>query len=122
MHPNLMRVAVGCPIISNLMFLRHLVSKESCGTLIEPALAQSPVMQNLLLRLFKYLKRQLWSLIVAYMVGLHNFYYGDNKSADDIMIRAEMNEVQESNRLDPPDDSSTDSDVDVQAERQTDSC
>jgi hypothetical protein len=72
-------------------------------------------MQNLLLRLFKYLKRQLWSLIVAYMVGLHNFYYGDNKSADDIMIRAEMNEVQENNRLDPPDDSSTDSDADDQA-------
>ena len=80
------------------------------------------VMQHLLLRLFKYLKRQLWSLIVAYMVGLHNFYYGDDKSPDDIMIRAEMNEVQQNSRLDPPDDSSTDSDADDQAETQADSC
>lgn len=59
-------------------------------------------MQHLLIRLFKYLKRQLWSLIVAYMVGLHNFYYGDDKSPDDIMIRTEINEVQENNRLDDP--------------------
>jgi len=40
-----------------------------------------------------WLKRQTWSLIVAYMVGLHNFYHGDNKNADDIRITVEKKEI-----------------------------
>ena len=64
-------------------------------------------MSDLFFRLFKYLKKQIWSLIVAYMIGLHNFYHGDNKSADDIAIKVEVNEAQENNRMDdPPEDSS----------------
>ena len=64
-------------------------------------------MSDLFFRLFKYLKKQIWSLIVAYMVGLHNFYHGDNKGADDIAIKVEVNEAQENNRMDdPPEDPS----------------
>jgi hypothetical protein len=52
-------------------------------------------MKALLLQLLRYLRRQAWGLIVAYMVGLHNFYHGDNKSPDDIVITTEQNEAQE---------------------------
>jgi hypothetical protein len=52
-------------------------------------------MKTLLLQLLRYLRRQAWGLIVAYMVGLHNFYHGDNKSPDDIVITTEQNEAQE---------------------------
>ncbi|MEP6738496.1 MAG: hypothetical protein ABJA70_23420 [Chryseolinea sp.] len=39
------------------------------------------------------IRRFVWSFIVAYMVGMHNFYHGDQKTADDIMITTEVNEV-----------------------------
>ncbi len=42
-----------------------------------------------------YLRRQLWALIVAYMLGLHNFYTGEDKTTDDITIRIEHQEAQE---------------------------
>jgi hypothetical protein len=29
------------------------------------------------------------------MLGLHNFYTGENKTTDDILIKIEINEVQE---------------------------
>jgi len=45
------------------------------------------------IRMLKWMKRQVWSFIVAYMIGLHNFYYGDDKSQDDIKITVENNEV-----------------------------
>lgn len=40
----------------------------------------------------------LWTLIVAYMLGMHNFYKGENKSIEDIIktiYTIEHNEVQE---------------------------
>ena len=40
-------------------------------------------------------KRQLWALIVAYMLGLHNFYTGEDKTTDNIAITIEYREVQE---------------------------
>jgi len=36
----------------------------------------------------------MWSLIVAYMLGMHNFYNGDNKTPDTISIKIELNEAQ----------------------------
>jgi hypothetical protein len=42
------------------------------------------------------IRRILWSLIVAYMLGMHNFYYGDNKTRDDSIITVEVKEDQKS--------------------------
>ena len=52
-------------------------------------------MMSILYRILGYLRRQAWGLIVAYMLGLHNFYHGDTKSPDDIVITTEQNEAQE---------------------------
>lgn len=45
------------------------------------------------LHLLKWVKRQVWAFIVAYMIGLHNFYHGDQKDPDNIKITVENNEV-----------------------------
>jgi len=50
--------------------------------------------KSLFYRLLRYIRRQIWALIVAYMLGLHNFYMGDDKTPDDIVITIELNEVQ----------------------------
>jgi hypothetical protein len=52
-------------------------------------------MKSSVYRLVHYLRRSLWALVVCYMLGLHNFYHGDNKTADDIIITTEVNEAQE---------------------------
>lgn len=36
----------------------------------------------------------MWALIVAYMLGMHNFYKGEEKTADDIVITIEFSEAQ----------------------------
>jgi hypothetical protein len=46
-------------------------------------------------QLIKCLRRNIWGLIVAYMLGMHNFYNGEEKTPDDIVITIELNEVQE---------------------------
>ena len=40
-------------------------------------------------------KRALWAIIVAYMLGMHNFYRGEEKTTDNILITIEINEAQE---------------------------
>ncbi len=50
-------------------------------------------------QLIQYVRRQLWALIVAYMLGMHNFYTGENKTPEDIIITIEYNEVQENERM-----------------------
>ena len=52
-------------------------------------------MKHLLYQLMKCVRRQLWAIIVAYMVGIHNFFKGEDKTPDDIVITIERNEVQE---------------------------
>jgi len=56
---------------------------------------QSPAKQPIafILQVFKWIKRQLWSFIVAYMIGMHNFYHGDEKDTDTIGIKTEQNEL-----------------------------
>lgn len=49
--------------------------------------------------LIQYVRRKLWALIVAYMLGLHNFYTGENKTAEDIVITIEYKETQEDERM-----------------------
>jgi hypothetical protein len=46
-------------------------------------------------RLMQWVRRKTWALIVAYMLGLHNFYKGEDKTPDDIMFTIEVNEVTE---------------------------
>jgi hypothetical protein len=46
-------------------------------------------------QLIRYVRRQLWALIVAYMLGMHNFYKGEDKTTDDIVITIEQSGVQE---------------------------
>ncbi len=52
-------------------------------------------MKSIFYNLIRYARRILWSIIVAYMLGLHNFYKGESKTTDDIVIRIEVNEVQD---------------------------
>ena len=46
-------------------------------------------------QLLRYLRRQAWAIIVAYMVGIHNFYKGEQKTPEDIVIKIEDIEEQE---------------------------
>ncbi|MEQ9305679.1 MAG: hypothetical protein RJQ14_17330 [Marinoscillum sp.] len=43
----------------------------------------------------RYVRRQIWAIVVAYMVGIHNFYKGEEKTQDNIVITIENNEEQE---------------------------
>ena len=52
-------------------------------------------MKSLFYQLIRYVRRQLWALIVAYMLGLHNWYKGEDKTADNILITIEHIEVKE---------------------------
>jgi len=51
-------------------------------------------MKSLFYQLIKYLRSKIWAIIVAYMLGMHNFYKGEEKTPDDIVITIELNEVQ----------------------------
>ena len=46
-----------------------------------------------------YLRRKLWAIIVAYMLGMHNFYTGENKTIEDISITVEYTEVHENEEM-----------------------
>lgn len=52
-------------------------------------------MKSLLYKLMNWVRRQLWAIIVAYMLGMHNFYHGDQKTPDNILITIEYNQVEE---------------------------
>lgn len=52
-------------------------------------------MKSVFYQLTRYVRRKIWALIVAYMLGMHNFYKGEDKTPDDITITIELNEVQE---------------------------
>ncbi len=52
-------------------------------------------MKSLFYQLIQYLRRKLWALIVAYMLGMHNFYKGEDKTPDDIVITIEYKQTQE---------------------------
>jgi len=52
-------------------------------------------MKSLFDHLISCVRRQLWAIIVAYMLGIHNFYKGEDKTTDDIVITIELNEAQE---------------------------
>ena len=55
------------------------------------------MIKTLFFRFFYYVKKQLWTLIVIYMVALHNFYRQDDKTPEDIKIVITIDEEQEDN-------------------------
>ena len=44
----------------------------------------------------RYVRRQIWAIIVAYMLGIHNFYREEDKTPEDIGIVKEDPKAQES--------------------------
>ena len=52
-------------------------------------------MKYILVRLMTRMRRMVWAIIVAYMLGLHNFYHGEDKTRDDIAFKIEVNDVQD---------------------------
>ncbi len=46
-------------------------------------------------QIIRFVKRKIWTILVAYMVGIHNFYKEEDKTPDDIVITIEDNESQE---------------------------
>lgn len=50
-------------------------------------------MQNRLTQLGISIRRFMWSFLVAYMIGLHNFWKGEEKSVEDIRITVEIRET-----------------------------
>jgi hypothetical protein len=51
-------------------------------------------MKSLFHQLIRSLRGKIWAIVVAYMLGLHNFYKGEDKAPDNI-VTIELNEVQE---------------------------
>jgi len=49
---------------------------------------------SLLYKFLNYVRRKLWVVIVAYMLGIHNFYKGEDHTPADIAT-IELNEEQE---------------------------
>jgi len=57
-----------------------------------------PIFYKLMIRT----RRMIWAFIVAYMLGIHNFYKGEDKALDDIVktvYTIEHSEVQEDGTL-----------------------
>jgi hypothetical protein len=42
-----------------------------------------------------YLRKILWAIIVSYMLGMHNFYKGEDKTTDDVCITIECDNMYE---------------------------
>lgn len=51
--------------------------------------------KSLFPRMKSYLRKKIWALIVAYMVGIHNFYKGEDKMPDDIVLTIEDDQPEE---------------------------
>ena len=52
-------------------------------------------MKSIFFKLIERIRRTIWAIIVAYMLGMHNFYKGEEKTADNIIITVEVKEMQE---------------------------
>ncbi|MGC3948370.1 MAG: hypothetical protein QM762_28345 [Chryseolinea sp.] len=52
-------------------------------------------MKRIVISVMRWIKRQLWSMIVAYMLGMYNFYHGDTKTADNASRKIEVHEEEE---------------------------
>jgi hypothetical protein len=52
-----------------------------------------PKVKSIIRQMVGRLRRFVWAFIVAYMLGMHNFYWGDTKTRDDIVITIENQDV-----------------------------
>jgi hypothetical protein len=43
-------------------------------------------MKRVFFQLIIGIRRTLWAIIVAYMLGIHNFYRGEDKAPDNIVV------------------------------------
>ena len=48
-------------------------------------------------RIVKYIRRTIWAITVAFMLGLHNVYKQEHKTPDDIVITVEEDQEQKDN-------------------------
>jgi len=44
---------------------------------------------------WKFTKNLVWALIVAFMLGVHNFYTGETKSKEDIVFQIEQDVIEQ---------------------------
>ena len=51
----------------------------------------------LFFRVLRYIRRKAWTISMAYMVGIHNFYKEEDKTPDNIVLTIEDSEWQEDN-------------------------
>ena len=51
---------------------------------------------SILRQLIHNVRKFIWSFVVAYMLGIHNFYYGDDRTADESINTIEVRQEQES--------------------------
>lgn len=56
-------------------------------------------MKSVFYQVVRYVRRKIWAIIVAYMLGIHNFYKQEDKTPDNIVITTEVNEAQEDGAL-----------------------
>ena len=52
-------------------------------------------MKSIVYQGVRFLRRTLWAIVVAYMLGLHNVYQQEDKTVDDILITIEEEAAQE---------------------------
>ena len=46
-------------------------------------------MKLIFYQLLRYVMSKIWAIIVAYMIGIHNFYKEEDKEPDDIVLTIE---------------------------------
>ena len=74
----------------------HILTLVTQGIIIIVILLNlEPNAKSLSHQLIRYVRRQIWAIIVAYMVGIHNFYREEDKVPEDIVFTVEENEKQE---------------------------
>ncbi|MBA4302046.1 MAG: hypothetical protein C0433_18375 [Cyclobacterium sp.] len=54
-----------------------------------------PLKMNRIFRVFRPFRRLMWALIVAFMVGVHNFYKQEMDSPDSIVNSIEIDKEEE---------------------------
>jgi hypothetical protein len=64
--------------------LRHFISSNQMKIVVKFCLA-----------FWKSIRNLAWALIVAFMLGIHNFYTGETKSKDDIVFHIEQDVIEE---------------------------
>jgi hypothetical protein len=57
-------------------------------------------MKSVFYQLIIRARRMIWAIIVAFMLGMHNFYKGDDKTPDDISTAMEVHDAKEDGQRD----------------------